>query len=101
MRRSYRIATGMISPLLPLWLGLRAARGKEDRARVPERFGHASVARPTGTLVWLHAASVGEANSVLLLIAKLRERFPARHITAHHRHGYFGTANAVRAYRRA
>lgn len=74
--RNYRLLTLFISPLIPLWLIWRSLSGKEDRERLRERFGKTSVPRPTGTLLWLHAASVGEANSVLLLIQKIRERFP-------------------------
>jgi 3-deoxy-D-manno-octulosonic-acid transferase len=73
---NYRMITGIISPLLPLWIYWRQMRGKEDPKRIKERFGYASQARPAGTLLWLHAASVGEANSVLILIQKIRERFP-------------------------
>jgi 3-deoxy-D-manno-octulosonic-acid transferase len=75
--RNYRMATSLVAPLLPLWLYWRRLKGKEDPARIQERFGIASRPRPEGTLLWLHAASVGEANSVLLLIQKIRERFPA------------------------
>lgn len=73
----YRFATDLLSPLVTGWLLWRRACGKEDRARFSERFGHPSQPRPEGTLLWLHAASVGEANSVLLLIERLRARFPA------------------------
>lgn len=78
--RSYRLLTQALSPLMPLWLHARALRGKEDRARLRERFGHTGLRRPKGTLLWLHAASVGEANSVLMLISKVRERAPQVHI---------------------
>lgn len=54
---------------------IRRARGKEDKLRLGERFGRASKVRPAGTLLWIHAASVGEANSILQLIAQMRERF--------------------------
>lgn len=54
----------------------RAAFGKEDGARIGERFGRASQARPPGRLVWLHAVSVGEATSLLPLIAALRAARP-------------------------
>src|SRR5260370_26722427 len=68
----YRGLTTLIGPLIPLYLGARRLRGKEDGGRFDERFGRAGVARPAGPLAWLHAASVGEAVSVLSLIGRLR-----------------------------
>lgn len=44
-----------------------------------ERRGSPTKARPEGRLVWFHAASVGEANSVLVLIDRLLEADPALH----------------------
>ncbi|MGH1457797.1 MAG: 3-deoxy-D-manno-octulosonic acid transferase [Paracoccaceae bacterium] len=74
-----------LTPLLRLYLGLsriaggayriahrrRIARGKEEASRIGERYGTASAARPAGRLVWIHAASVGESQSVLELIRRL------------------------------
>lgn len=80
MDKAYRVLTSALSPLMPLWLLLREAKGKEDKTRRHERFGIATLKRPPGRLVWLHAASVGEANSVLLLIEKIRTQFPALQI---------------------
>lgn len=54
----------------------RLARGKEDPERLDERRGIASVARPEGPLVWLHAASVGESVSLLEMIRRLGEEWP-------------------------
>ena len=70
----YRGLTAAGWPLIRLILALRRSRGKEDAARIGERFGRASAPRPDGPLVWLHAASVGEAQSVLILIKRLIER---------------------------
>lgn len=72
----YRFATRALTPALPLALGYRERQGKEERARRGERLGVAAAARPTGTLVWLHAASVGETNAVLPLMDHLRQRRP-------------------------
>lgn len=73
----YRCASVAITPFIGLYMRRRLARGKEDAARLAERFGHASVARPQGVLLWLHAASVGEANSLLPLIEIVRRDHPS------------------------
>jgi 3-deoxy-D-manno-octulosonic-acid transferase len=69
-----------ITPALLLWLKRRARRGKEDRTRRHERFGFARVPRPAGTLIWLHAASVGETQSVLTLVRALLAAHPTIHL---------------------
>ncbi len=71
--RLYRTATSVLSPFVLSYLRRRARRGKEDPERFGERLGLAAAARPPGPLVWIHAASVGEATSVLSLIKRLLE----------------------------
>src|SRR5258708_35837488 len=73
----YRGLTTLLGPLIPLYLAARRLRGKEDGGRLGERFGCAGAARPAGPLAWLHAASVGEAVSLLSLIDRLRRERPA------------------------
>ncbi len=72
----YRTLTGVSEPLLRILLKRRLKAGKEDAARLPERMGQASRPRPTGHLVWLHAASVGESLSLISLIRALLDRDP-------------------------
>ncbi|MEX2616947.1 MAG: 3-deoxy-D-manno-octulosonic acid transferase [Alphaproteobacteria bacterium] len=67
----YRGLTGLGAPLIVHLLRRRLNAGKEDSARFPERRGIASRPRPYGPLVWMHAASVGEAQSALSLIARM------------------------------
>ena len=66
-------AATMAAPALRLMLARRVGRGKEIAARLPERWGVDPAPRPPGRLVWLHAASVGEAVSVLPVLEHLRE----------------------------
>ena len=76
----YRFVTSALSPVLPFVLRRRAARGKEDAARLPERFGRASLERPAGPLIWLHGASVGETQMLRPLVDRLLEADPERHV---------------------
>lgn len=77
MNLLWRGAADALTPFVLAWLGARAASGKEHPQRWPERLGRASLPRPEGKLIWLHAASVGECLSVLPLIDALRARHPA------------------------
>lgn len=69
----YRATTAALTPLVHLYLQRRRRQGKEDGARLGERLGIASLHRPARPLVWIHAASVGEATSVLALIQRITE----------------------------
>ncbi|MEM7650697.1 MAG: 3-deoxy-D-manno-octulosonic acid transferase [Pseudomonadota bacterium] len=53
----------------------RQKAGKESIERFDERFGTPSIERPEGGLVWVHAASVGEAQSALILIKTLLQHY--------------------------
>ena len=74
--RAYRALTRYAAPVAPLLLAWRTRIGKEEPARRPERYGEASVPRPSGFLVWFHAASVGEANAVLPVIDAIAAEHP-------------------------
>jgi len=74
---SYRALSIALGPAINLYLAHRLARGKEDPERFAERRGEASRERPAGRLVWVHAASVGEAVSMLSLIDRLLVERPS------------------------
>ncbi len=75
----YSLTSILLTPAIRFWLARRARRGKENPERMGERFGHASATRPPGPLIWLHAASVGETQSVLTLVHALLAQDPAIH----------------------
>jgi 3-deoxy-D-manno-octulosonic-acid transferase len=76
----YRAATILAAPLIIFYLNQRKASGKEDPTRFNERFGLVVAQRPSGTLIWLHAASVGESLSMLPLVEKLLADRPDCHL---------------------
>lgn len=71
MLQLYAGATRFAPPALRRMLARRVASGKEIPARLGEREGIATIPRPAGKLVWIHAASVGETMSVLPVLHAL------------------------------
>jgi len=68
---AYRLATTLATPLVGPYLSARLKRGKEDPERIGERRGRPSLPRPSGRLIWLHGASVGEAVSLLPFVDRI------------------------------
>ena len=58
--RLYLAATAGAAPLAERHLKKRLVRGKENPARWREKLGEASLPRPDGPLVWMHAVGLGE-----------------------------------------
>lgn len=75
-RALYRGLAAVAEPAVNLLLARRRAAGKEDPDRIGERRGIAGRPRPAGKLVWVHGASLGEARSILPVIARLRAGRP-------------------------
>ena len=76
----YRTSMTLAAPAIDLLLARRARNGKEDRSRLGERRGVSAFARPPGRLIWLHAVSVGESISALVLIDRLLEEADDLHV---------------------
>lgn len=72
--QAYRWIGVAAYPLIWPYVRVRASRGKEEISRRGERYGRASVERPAGPLVWVHAASLGETSAVIAIIRRLREQ---------------------------
>ncbi len=80
MSAAYRLAAAAAGPALRVLLMARTRAGKEDPARIQERFGAASAPRPPGPLLWLHAASNGEARSALGIVQRALAGRPDLHV---------------------
>ncbi len=72
----YTLAMSAGEPLIERAIERRLAAGKEPKARLEERRGQASRPRPEGRLIWCHAASVGEAQALMMLLARLADELP-------------------------
>lgn len=73
---AWRGGATLAVPVVRAMLRRRTARGKEIAARLPEREGIDPTPRPAGLLLWLHAASVGESQSILPVLSALRIQAP-------------------------
>lgn len=76
----YRALTNISAPVLSHILSRRLKSGKELAARYGEKKSIITRPRPDGTLVWLHAASVGEVQSALILIDRILTLYPRFHV---------------------
>lgn len=70
----YRFIWVIFSPIVDIWFISRLFSKKEDKSRLKERLGIASIRRPRGKLIWFHGSSVGETLSILPLINNLLEQ---------------------------
>ena len=69
----YRFFTYLFYPFAPIYLYYRKIRKKEDPIRYKEKLSKINITRGEGFLIWFHAASVGEAMSILPIIEECIE----------------------------
>lgn len=75
----YNILLILLAPVIAAVLAYRAARGKESRPHLRERFGFLPDAINTDTRTerfWVHAVSVGEVMAAIPVLRELRARHP-------------------------
>ena len=70
----YNVLIILIKPFLFFLVQYRILIKKEDKLRYKEKFGIYNAQRPKGKLIWIHAASVGEINSIITLIKELNSQ---------------------------
>jgi len=68
LTRLYLAFSQVSGPIWRLVLKKRLQKGKEDPARLSEKYGVAPQERPAGTVLWFHALSVGESLALLPLV---------------------------------
>jgi 3-deoxy-D-manno-octulosonic-acid transferase len=72
----YKYLMKSATPVLRAYLQRRMRLGKEDPVRFNERIGCPTRVREDKPLVWFHAASVGESQSLLVLIQRMLGDYP-------------------------
>ena len=78
---------GFIRLMLPLVLARLAWRSRREPGylqHVGERFGRYDAAVPSGSLIWIHAVSVGETRAAVPLVEALKARYPNDRILLTH-----------------
>ena len=69
--RFYLFLSFLLDPIYFIYQLISVLRGKENPKRFWERWVTKQIKRPSGKLIWLHAASVGESLSLLPLVEKI------------------------------
>jgi 3-deoxy-D-manno-octulosonic-acid transferase len=77
--RAYVALTVAMVPFVARSTTAKLRKSGVSAYRAHERLGNPTEPRPDGTLVWFHAASVGESLSVLALITRMGVALPQVH----------------------
>lgn len=76
MYSCYRGLSRTLAPFIRSYFYCRCWFGKDEKQSVRNHFGEPTAIRPIGRLIWIHAASIGEANSAITYIRHLKESHP-------------------------
>ena len=66
----------MLRPILPLVLGWRRPKGKEQAGRLHDRYGLPRFDKPLSDVIWLHSVSIGETMAAISLAKALAPTRP-------------------------
>jgi 3-deoxy-D-manno-octulosonic-acid transferase len=80
LRSGYTCFSWLGAPFVSAYLKWRAYKGSEDKSRLYERMGRASIPRPQKALLWVHAVSVGEGVAALTIIQAILKKYPEIHV---------------------
>lgn len=80
MIKLYKFLSQIAAPFLKMYFYARCYYGKDDPNNVCNHFGEPTAERPGGHLIWIHAASIGEANSALTYIKHLHKTHKDLHV---------------------
>ncbi len=72
----YRVLSYLAIPFLKLYFYIRCCYGKDRWKDVGNHFGIPTKKRPNGSLIWIHAASIGESMTALTYITHLKKDNP-------------------------
>ena len=70
----YRFLLNIIFIICPLIILFRLIKKKEDPKRFLEKFCFFSKKRAHGKVIWFHGASVGELQSIIPLLERLKKK---------------------------
>lgn len=75
MLKIYRFLFILLSPFLKAYFYFRILCGKDRIDSIKNHFGISTAKRPSGKLLWIHAASVGESLSALTYINHIKKKY--------------------------
>jgi 3-deoxy-D-manno-octulosonic-acid transferase len=86
MRALYTLLWHLALPFVPLRLWWRGRREPGYRERIGERFGRygRDARAPRGSVLWVHAVSLGETRAAAPLVERLQREFPGATVLVTH-----------------